>query len=91
MYLMRFTLSFREASRPEEEEEVRLGLKAGGAQAYRACNIKYTPAHFTHFTQPTCMMYNCGMQLYTAPIVLRRMVDSSALKNFVFTVTPIQI
>ena len=33
VYLMRFTLSFREASRPEEDEEVRLGLKAGAAQA----------------------------------------------------------
>ena len=30
---MRFTLSFREASRPEEDEEIRLGLKAGAAQA----------------------------------------------------------
>ena len=32
-YLMRFTLSFRDASRPEELEEEELGLKAGGAQA----------------------------------------------------------
>ena len=33
VYLMRFTLSLREASRPEEDEEVRLGLNIGGAQA----------------------------------------------------------
>jgi len=32
-YLMRFTLSLREASRPEELVEEELGLKAGGAQA----------------------------------------------------------
>ena len=30
---MLFTLSFREASRPEELVEEELGLKAGGAQA----------------------------------------------------------
>jgi len=32
-YLMRFTLSLREASRPEELVEDALGLKAGAAQA----------------------------------------------------------
>ena len=32
-YLMRLTLSLREASRPEELVEEELGLKAGGAQA----------------------------------------------------------
>ena len=32
-YLIRLTLSLREASRPEELVEEELGLKAGGAQA----------------------------------------------------------
>jgi len=32
-YLMRLTLSLREASRPEELVEEELGLKVGGAQA----------------------------------------------------------
>lgn len=50
VYLMRFTLSFREANRPDEEEEVRLGFKAGGAQPYRACNITHLTPHFTHST-----------------------------------------
>ena len=32
-HLIRLTFSLRDASNPEEEEEARLGLKAGGAQA----------------------------------------------------------